>query len=118
MESVEQISDGSTLQVHVPKKRVFISAPNVKNKAVKHGDHGDIMGIPWGYTRNIIDTMNNDNVTNTKWYVHRTLMGYDDTKRYLRKFYQLWGCNQQKWWYDGDIRGGIQPTDREKGTPQ
>ncbi|CAL1173557.1 unnamed protein product [Cladocopium goreaui] len=34
VESVEQISDGSTLQVHVPKKRVFISAPNVKNKAV------------------------------------------------------------------------------------
>eukprot|EP00435_Cladocopium_sp_Y103_P057503 s749_g19.t2 len=34
VESVDQIGDGSTLQVHVPKKRVFISAPNVKNKAV------------------------------------------------------------------------------------
>lgn len=63
--------------------------------------------------------MNNDNVTNTKWDAHRILMGYDDTKRYLRKFYHLvvtfWGCNQQKWWYDG---GGVQPTDREKVIPR
>lgn len=34
VESVDQIADGFTLQVHVPKKRVFVSAANVKNKAV------------------------------------------------------------------------------------
>ena len=47
VESVDQISDGSTLQVYVPKKRVFISAQNVKNKAACHlpSFHGLLDGL-------------------------------------------------------------------------
>ena len=45
MESVDQIADGFTLQVHVPKKRVFVSAANVKNKASEkqRESAGDVM---------------------------------------------------------------------------
>ena len=37
VEQVQQLHDGSKLQIHVPKKRIFISAPNVKHKAGWHG---------------------------------------------------------------------------------